>query len=239
MVQGKIRQYHSSITYTNKHVKIGGLSRRDFIIYTSIIPLAVLSNNSDAVFQFLIPVAVRFFGRKIIKEGVKKIFTPRNISRPIVKTNTPKRKVEVEKFAGSDNSAGQIINDSLMLADQVWNQNKENISSTIISNPDSNAHDTGEIVVQLRDEDTANVDVQATIQPIDIPPRSQLLLHTKFSNLPDEGVKRIYGTYNGDQEAERSGRILIANNTYGMPISELYERYNRERGGELNPNISF
>jgi hypothetical protein len=197
----------------------------------------MLPNKSDAFFQ-LIPVAIRLFGRPILKHTIKQFTKPKRINIARIKTASENNNITIEKAIKANNRENDIVNTGVFLADHLWKQHTSNRSTTMIVNSSNEPHNTGEIKVQLRDEDTAHVDVQATIQPIEIPSKSQLILETKFRNLPSSGMKRLYGTYNMEQEAKRSGRILVASSTNGISIDELYDKYNQKYDGGMK-HIKF
>jgi len=235
MDRDEIIIHHSSIITTNPEIEINGINRRNFIIYLSFLPLTTLPSRSDAFWQ-LIPIGIRIFARPLLRYVTKGIFKPQAIARPRI--NVPSRaSIAIDKAIKINNHRNDIINTGVLLADELWKQGSKNSSSSVITNTSDQPHNTGDIKIQLRDTDTAHVDVQATIEPLIIPPKSKLILEIGFSNLPSEGMKRLHGTYNSNkqgnerQRVESSGRILVAHNTRGVSISELYRRYNRNYNG--------
>lgn len=192
--------------------------------------MVFVSKDSDAGFQF-IPIAVQLFGRSLFR---KRLFAKaKEVALPTITKPPGMNNLRLEKAVRDHKRKSDLVDLSSFLADQIWDKNKNNPSSTVIVNVSEKNYNTGEINVQLRDEDTGKVDIHAKIEPIDIPPRSQLLLDMNFRDLSNDGVKRLHGVYNSEQKAEKSGRILVASNTKGMSIKELYEKYNRTYDGGM------
>jgi len=248
----KIRELQpSSKIITSTEVDLEGISRREFLIMASIAPFTIFPTQSDAFFHVLVARLFARAVRKFIGGAIKPRIKPRG-RVPIKKGNENvsvqrAREVSASSKASDktnhERNGGFKISDILdyqeLLANQVWNPNTNNEASIIISNPESYSQNTKDITVELYDQEHQNVDVHARIKPIDIPPHSNLILDMNFKDLPNEGLKRLNGTYGNNQQAGQSGKILVTRDSYGKSINELYKRYEQEhRGnGSLHPSI--
>lgn len=228
-----IKETNSSKIIKSPDIEIEGMSRRDFLILASITPLVMMPTTSDAIWFALL---FRLFARSVVGGLVRRGVSSgvRSISRSAIRQG--QKNVSVKKAIKIDSSKkrvdskgmsiGDIIDYQELLANQVWDKNGNNESNIIIENQKSYTQNTKDIEVKLYDENKNNhVDIHARIEPIDIPPKSRLILDLNFKNLPSEGMKRLHGSYGDSHQAETSGKILVTSNRRGISIDELYQKY--------------
>lgn len=220
-----------------KHQKIikTDNSRREFLILSATVPLFLVPTPSNAFWPALV---FRFFARvlfrQVVRRGVKQLV------KPSVKQG--KKRVDIKKIITINNQINDVVDVASYLSDQVWDKDKKNRSTLVISNPTNEIVNTDDILLNMYDTDNKNIDFQTKISSIDVPANSSVIVEILFKNIDTSGMKRIYGIY--DNETYSSGNILVDNNiNNGLSIEELYRRKNRRYDGGmdeslyLNPNI--
>ena len=220
-----------------KHQKIikTDNSRREFLILSATVPLLLVPTPSKAFWPALI---FRFFARVLFRQAIRK--GARRLVKSAVKQG--KKRVDVKKVIAINNQINDVIDVASYLSDQVWDKDKENRSTLVVSNPTNQTLNTQDILLNMYDTDKRNIDFQTKISSIDVPANSSVIVELLFKNIDTSGMKRIYGVY--DNETYSSGNILVDNNiNNGLSIEELYRRKNRHYDGGmdeslyLNPNI--
>lgn len=210
---------------TNLDFEVDGMNRRDFLIYSSVVPLLLFPTPSEA----FIPLLFRLFARQIVKPRMKS--RTKRVNKPLIKEGNKNVKVkkgreyDLGDLADTTEIIENILNIKELSSDQVWDQHGNNPSSIVIANDKEYTQNTKDIIVNLHDTSNQNIDVHARIEPIDIPPKSNLILDMNFKKLPYEGIKVLNGTYGNNDSAQSSGRILVSSNRQGKSIEELYRLY--------------
>jgi len=219
---------HQKIIKTDKN-------RREFLILSATVPLLLVPTPSKAFWPALI---FRFFARVLFRQAIRK--GARRLVKSAVKQG--KKRVDVKKVIAINNQINDVIDVASYLSDQVWDKDKENRSTLVVSNPTNQTLNTQDILLNMYDTDKKNIDFQTKISSIDVPANSSVIVELLFKNIDTSGMKRIYGVY--DNETYSSGNILVDNNiNNGLSIEELYRRKNRHYDGGmdeslyLNPNI--
>ena len=209
--------------------------RREFLILSSTLPLLLVPIPSKAIIPGLI---FRFFARKILDYIVKPVI--RFFFKPSIKKGG--NRLNIQKVFKINNQINDVVDVSGYLSDQVWDSNKENYSTLVISNPTNKTLNTQDISLNMYDTDKQNIDFKTQLASIDVPAKSSVIVELLFKNIDTSGMKRIYGEYKND--IYTSGNILVDKNIdNGLSIEELYRRKNRKYDGGmdkklyLNPNI--
>ena len=208
--------------------------RREFLILSATVPLLLVPTPSKAIIPGLI---FRFFARKIFTKLIRPVI--RYFLKPSVKQG--KSRLDIQKVFKINNKINDVVDVASYLSDQVWDKNKENASTLVISNPTNKTLNTQDIQLNMYDTDKQNIDFQTRIGSIDVPANSSVIVELLFKNIDTSGMKRIYGTYN--DEMYETGNILVDSDVNGVSIEELYRRKNRKYDGgmdkksHLNANI--
>ena len=209
--------------------------RREFLILSATVPLLLVPTPSKAFWPALI---FRFFARvlfrKVIRKGV------RQLVKPAIKRG--KKRLNIQEVIKTNNQINDMVDVASYLSDQVWDRDKENRSTLVVSNPTNKTLSTQDILLNMYDTDKRDIDFQTKIASVDVPANSSVIIEMLFKNIDTSGMKRIYGVY--DNEIYSSGNILVDSNIdNGLSIEELYRRRNRHYDGGmdeslyLNPNI--
>lgn len=211
-------------------------SRREFLIFSTTVPLLFIPTPSNAFFPALI---FRFFARKLLQKVVRK--GVRQVVKPSVKQG--KKRIDVKEAITTNDKIDDMIDVASYLSDHVWDSNNNNASTLVISNPTNHTVSTEDIYLNMYDTDKEKNDFQAQIGSIDVPANSSVIIDLLFKNIDTSGMKQIYGVYNNERYT--SGNILVESDIKGngLTIEELYKRRNRQYDGGmdkklyLNPNI--
>ena len=204
-------------------------NRREFLILSATIPLLLIPTPSKAFFPALI---FRFFARALFRQVVGK--GVRRLVKPSVKKG--KKRINVQEVIKINNQINDIVDVASYLSDQVWDRDKENRSTLVISNPTNKIMNTEDILLNMYDTDKEKIDFKAKIASIDVPPNSSVIVDLLFKNIDTSGMKRIYGVY--DNEMYESGNILVDSNIdNGLTIEELYRRKNRRYDGGMDNDL--
>lgn len=199
------------------------ITRRQFIALGLVSPILIFSSNSHGVFPLVGWIFTGVRAARVastIARGTSAVTrsTRTASSRsPVVKTVTNKEstgKVSFRDAIEVIDTGSTVIDASNYLKDTLWEPEDDNDVSIVINNPSEKNHDTGEILLDIQDKDTGNSAIEAKIEPIEIPPRSNIVLDLGVSNLYSPGVKRIIGSYNyGNNSMNSSGDIVIPAST--------------------------
>lgn len=92
----------------------------------------------------------------------------------------------------------------------VWKSDTSNKVTASISNPENEHASTGKMEIKVEDKYKGDIDIGARIDPITIPPKSNLILDIGIHNPDSFGAKRLSGTYaNGQRNFQSDGDIII------------------------------
>ena len=203
--------------------------RREFLILSTSMPLLILPTPSEAIIPALI---LRFFARRLISNFIKR--GTKRVIRNVVIRNTKKKgraRVVVTKAIQIHSRVNHIIDAHKYLSNQVWNKNKDNHSTLVIHNPSNKSVKTEKIALKMKNTDRRGTEFKAKIKPIRIAPKSTVVVDLKVKKIRRTGIKRLHVSHKRDGSS--SGNILVANNTRGLTIEQLYRRYYKQqkRGG--------
>ncbi len=203
--------------------------RREFLILSATVPLLLVPTPSKALWPALI---FRFFARvlfrKVIRKGV------RQLVKPAIKRG--KKRLNIQEVIKTNNQINDMVDVASYLSDQVWDRDKENRSTLVVSNPTNKTLSTQDILLNMYDTDKRDIDFQTKIASVDVPANSSVIIEMLFKNIDTSGMKRIYGVY--DNEIYSSGNILVDSNIdNGLSIEELYRRRNRHYDGGMNESL--
>lgn len=214
-------------------------TRRRFIVFATLFPLGIGSQKIDAnPLGWLAVAAFGYLARNFIKKTVAKTLVKSKVKTFAKQRNLDSAKngkISVSNASGYKNHGVNMVDLSLLLGKTVWDKNSNNNpASIVIDNTHiDNSVNTGNINVELKDDKNGRIDVAATILPLDIPPKSRLVLDMKFSSLPSSGLKKLDGTYgDGNHNISKSGKILVVSNANimkenGKTVDELYKEYEK------------
>jgi len=207
------------------------MNRRDFLVIATVLPLIITTRaESNPLFGLL----VRLFARNVARSAVRSVTNniSRNVVRSKLKTSSGKKEknssynsVSIDNIIKSRDSIENMIDITELLADQVWEQNTVNESSMVITNSSSKALNTGDIILELYDKKNNIIDFTVKIEPIEIPPSSNIILEISFKNLRNDGLKTLHGRYGNNINIKSSGNILVVSSGRGKTVDELYQRY--------------
>lgn len=249
-----MKKDHLTLTSTTGDFSIG---RRRAIITLSLAPIfpffyhpaeanPLLLGVAEAGIGFIARLFARSAGRRILSSVGSRAITgvgSRAITRAGLQAGARQAEDKVFKDGISKgvsiaNSAHDVIDLADLLLDEKWTGEHDKGSTAVINNYNKNEMNTGNIVVNLQDKNTSNIDINATIEPITIPPLSRLVLDVDMNGDIPPGIKNLTGYYGDDKRYnfERSGNILIPK--YGdnnKSIDQMLEEFENNGGQSYKP----
>lgn len=235
MVLEKGQEDHiSTLGFDASKSSVESLSKRQFVIFTSLVPIAAIfpSRNADA---FLPALVIRLFARSLFRKFASRVIgrTVSRIRKPVINTSKTSKqvKVGVSDVLTVVNTAANVVDIAEFLKRTVWDSSQAtNTASMTIDNVDNsrNIH-TGDINIHLHDVEKNRNEISSTIPSIKIPAKTRLVIDIKFENLSNPGIKKLYGTFGNGNKVEQSGEILVLKNAHkklrGRSINDLYKDY--------------
>lgn len=203
------------------------------LITATLLPIALFpydgkTNPLLAVFWGIARIFASSFARRTIlravsKRAIKKI---RPSTKIITRNNSNLASTTYDGYKLA-NSASHAIDLSKLLLDTRWGSQDKKESTLVINNHGTESHNTGEIIVQLKDKSDSGIDVSATIEPIDVPASSRLVLGVKMDNPPRAGIKNLGGYYgvNKRHNIEKSGNIIIPKRGDSRNLDDMIKEF--------------
>jgi len=211
-------------------------SRREFLLLSATSPILLIPTKSEAFFPALI---IRFIAGKLIRIFIKK--GAKRFIKNLVVENVKKRgraRVSIKNVVQIHKNIKHLVNTHKYLSNQVWNRNKENHSTLVISNPSHRTVKTKKITLKMKDRNDKRTEFKAKVNSISIPPKSTVVVDLGVKKIRRTGLKRLHASVKKHKTS--SGNILVSNHTNGLTVEELYRRYYQKKGGVsngLSPNI--
>lgn len=222
------------ISTTDKEVI--SINRRRLLITATLLPIALLPYNEKA--NAVLPIfwgIARIFASNWLRRSMLRTVAKKSIEkiRPSTKiARTKSKEITSTAYDGYKlhHAAGHAIDLSKLILDTRWGSQDKKESTLVINNNDKDKHNTGEIVVQLKDKSDSGIDVTATIEPIDIPASSRLVLAVKMDSPPRAGIKNLGGYYgvNEKHKIEKSGNIIIPKRGDSRNLDDMIKEFEKK-----------
>lgn len=193
-------------------------SRRVFIKQAYCLAISYMFTNPNNASAN--PLITYFF------RGLAALILPKNVAKNFTRTLKPKKELNFRSTTSSEgkkdiiegiskgleiaSAAKDVIELSDFLINDIWNKKEDKVSTLILNNNQNILTNTGDIDIFLKDSNSDKIEIQARIEPINIPPQSRLILDIDMSEASKPGIKHLTGYYgNTAYEIPKSSNIII------------------------------